>query len=221
MRTAMHCFVAPPAADPTDPARAAVPNDPAELLSLCDAPLLGLDGDGGLVIANRPGWQVLGRADTLAVRDGRPVPSDPALAARWREALQDALLGRRRMLCSTRPESRAILVRPGAGAGATIGGQGPGTGAGAALRAVRVVVRLGRDEAGRRDALRGFAESIGLTGQETRVLEALVDGETPADIALRHRVSIATVRTQIRMTVEKAGVRGARGLLAHVARMVQ
>lgn len=212
----MQRIVSWPAADPTDPTPALVRTDPGDLLALCDAPLLGLDGDGALVIANRPGWQVLERADTLAVRDGRPVPADPALAARWREALHDAMLGRRRMLCSTRPEARSILVRPGSGSG-----PGRGHGPGGGIGPVRVVVRLGRDEASRRDALCSYAEAIGLTGQETRVLEALVDGRTPADIALRHRVSIATVRTQIRMTVEKAGVRGARGLLARVARMLQ
>ena len=197
----MHCIVSWPTATPSDPARAMERDDPSGLLALCDAPLLGLDGDGALVVANRAGWRLLERADTLAVRDGRPMPADPALAARWRDALHDAMSGRRRMLCSKRPEARPILVRPCPGAG---------TGAGPVAGVVRVVVRLGRDEAGRLDALRSYADSIGLTGQETRVLEALVDGETPSGIALRHRVSIATVRTQIRMTVQKAGVRGAR-----------
>jgi DNA-binding CsgD family transcriptional regulator len=42
-----------------------------------------------------------------------------------------------------------------------------------------------------------FARSLGLTQAETRVLEALCEGLQPLQIAARHGVGIATVRTQI------------------------
>lgn len=200
----MQCFMPVTVVDDQIQARAPRRADPLEPLGLCDAPLLGLDAEGALVLANGAGWRVLERADTLAVRDGRPLPADPALAGRWRGALQEALRGRRRLLCSARPQARAILVRPGLGE-----------------RGVRVIVRLGPDETARLEALRAYAEAIGLTGQETRVLEGLVDGHPPTVIAARHRVSLATIRTQIRMTVDKAGVKGVRGLLARIACVLQ
>jgi DNA-binding CsgD family transcriptional regulator len=200
----MQCLLPVTVVEDPSPDREPKRPDPSETLSLCDAALLGLDAEGALLMANGAGWRVLERADTLAVRDGRPLPADPALAGPWRGALQAALNGRRRLLCSTRPQARAILVRPAPG------GQG-----------MRILVRLGPDETGRREALRAYAESVGLTGQETRVLEGLIDGQPPAVIAARHRVSLATIRTQIRMTVDKAGVHGVRGLLARVACVLQ
>jgi DNA-binding CsgD family transcriptional regulator len=42
-----------------------------------------------------------------------------------------------------------------------------------------------------------FARSHGLTLAETRVLEALSEGVQPNDIALRHGVGIATIRSQV------------------------
>jgi len=200
----MQCLVPVSVVEEQVPARNPGRSHQFEPLGLCDAPLLGLDAEGALVVANGAGLRVLERADTLAVRDGRPLPADPALAGRWRGALQDALGGRRRLLCSVATQARAILVRPGIGDGIA-----------------RVVVRLGPDEAARREALRSYADAIGLTGQETRVLEGLADGHAPTVIAARHRVSIATVRTQIRTTTDKAGASGVRDLLAQVARFLQ
>lgn len=196
--------VTPAAIDELRPSRGIARPDQADPLGPFDAPLIGLDADGALVVANRPGWRVLERSDTLAVRDGRPLPADPERVMRWRGALQDALVGRWRLLCPKRPEARTILVRPGRDDSA-----------------IRILVRLGPDEAARRAVLRAYADAIGLTGQETRVLECLVDGDPPAVIAARHRVSLTTIRTQVRMTVDKAGVRGARGLLARLAWMLQ
>lgn len=188
-----------PSGDVLEPGFAA--SAPSEV-DLLDEPVLGLTADGALLLANGPARRLLDRGDTLMQRAGHPVPVDDTLRSRWRAVLHDVLAGRRRMLCSARPDGRPILLRPGAGD-------------------VRVIVRIGRDPTARIQAVRCYAESIGLTGQETRILEALVDGQSPAAIACRHGVSLSTVRTQIRATIDKAGARGTRGLIATVARVLQ
>lgn len=50
-----------------------------------------------------------------------------------------------------------------------------------------------------------FARQHGLTDAEARVLRALSDGEAPLDIARRHGVGLATVRSQIGKLRAKTG----------------
>jgi DNA-binding NarL/FixJ family response regulator len=80
---------------------------------------------------------------------------------------------------------------------------------------------LGDDPNGRLRRLWAYAHATGLSAQETRVLEALVEGEDPATIAGRHQVAMATVRSQIRGVLAKAGVNGMRELLAQVMRVLR
>jgi DNA-binding CsgD family transcriptional regulator len=50
-------------------------------------------------------------------------------------------------------------------------------------------------------------QAFNLSGAEGAVAEALIDGESPDEYAIRNRVSIATVRTQLRAIFEKTGTR--------------
>lgn len=171
------------------------------LIDLIEEPLFGLSADGALLVANRAAWRVLDQADTLVLHGGRPVPVDEEMQVGWRAALADAHAGRRRLLwLRGRADARSVLLQPGA--------------AGVAA----VLVRLGRDAAGRSRLVAAYAATVGLTLQETRVLEAIVEGHSPDAVAQRHRVSIATVRTQIRNMTVKAGVTGMRELIADVLR---
>jgi DNA-binding CsgD family transcriptional regulator len=66
-------------------------------------------------------------------------------------------------------------------------------------------------------ALQGFARQHGLTEAETAVLEALVAGDMPTEIARRKGVCLSTVRTQISQLRHKTGTRSIRALVERVA----
>jgi len=57
----------------------------------------------------------------------------------------------------------------------------------------------------------------GLTGAERRVLQGLIDDQSPRDIAKANGVALSTVRTQIAAIRNKLGVRGINGLLIRAA----
>lgn len=63
----------------------------------------------------------------------------------------------------------------------------------------------------------GYARCHGLTAAESRVLELLCDGETPAAIARRQRVAMSTVRTQIGAIRAKTGAASIREVVRQVA----
>lgn len=171
------------------------------LVDLLDEPLIGLAADGALADANAAAWRAFARGDTLVLKASRPRPTDDALQARWCAAIGDACAGRRRLLWSSRPGSRSIALHPGS----------PGT---------PVVVRVGRDGAGLLRMLWAYGHAIGLTAQETRVLEGLADGEAPAAIAAALDVKVSTVRSQVSAIISKAGVRDTRELIAELARLI-
>jgi DNA-binding CsgD family transcriptional regulator len=66
-------------------------------------------------------------------------------------------------------------------------------------------------------ALQAFARQQGLTEAETAVLEGLVAGESPAEIAERKQVRLSTVRTQIGQVRLKTGTTSIRTLVDRVA----
>lgn len=76
---------------------------------------------------------------------------------------------------------------------------------------------LGKRQVCGRLAVQWFASSHALTPAETRVLEALCDGQEPRDIADRFRVGLATVRTQIGSIRAKTGADSIRGLVRQVS----
>jgi len=62
-----------------------------------------------------------------------------------------------------------------------------------------------------------FARTHALTPTETRVLEALCEGDQPREVAARHGVGIATVRSQIRSIRTKTSADSIRELVRRVA----
>ena len=171
------------------------------IAELVDEPWLALGHDAELLGANRAARRLLDGGEPLVLDRGRVVPSDPRVRAMWRASLAEVRAGRRRLLWSREPDARSILLQPGEGS-------------------TPVIARVGDDPIGRLRRLWAYAHAIGLSAQETRVLEGLVAGDGPAEIAARHEVAIATVRTQIRGVLTKARVGGMRELLAQVVRLV-
>jgi len=172
------------------------------LADLIDDAVLGVTAKGALLAANRAAHRLLEAREGIEMIGGLPLPVDTRLRLLWPEALREAAAGRRRLLWSRDEQGRSISLQPGPAA-------------------VPVVVRVGDDPNGRLRRLWAYAHATGLSAQETRVLEALVEGEDPATIAGRHQVAMATVRSQIRGVLAKAGVNGMRELLAQVMRVLR
>ncbi len=76
-----------------------------------------------------------------------------------------------------------------------------------------VLVMLGKRRVGGELAIESFARIHGLSSGETRVLLALNAGLQPTELACRHGVAIATVRTQIGSIRAKTGASSIRNLL--------
>ncbi len=72
------------------------------------------------------------------------------------------------------------------------------------------------EEAGECDALRlaAFIRHHGITPAETKVLEALLRGDAPGDIATRFDLSLATVKTQLGSLFARTGTNRQAALLA-------
>ena len=66
-------------------------------------------------------------------------------------------------------------------------------------------------------AVHSFARLHGFTTAETAVLEGLLAGRRPGDIALAKGVQLSTIRTQIGQLRQKCGAHSIRELLARVA----
>ena len=64
-----------------------------------------------------------------------------------------------------------------------------------------------------------YGVAKGLTAAEQGVLEEIAQGWSPRDIAQRHRVSLATIRTQIASVREKTGAENIYALLREVAQL--
>ena len=87
-----------------------------------------------------------------------------------------------------------------------------------APRAVLVSLPQSRKATQMQDlALSCFARQCGFTAAETVVLQALVEGRMPSDIARAKGVQLSTVRTQIGQLRVKTGARSIRDLLERVA----
>jgi DNA-binding CsgD family transcriptional regulator len=76
---------------------------------------------------------------------------------------------------------------------------------------------LGKRQVCERLSVQWFARAHSLTPAETRVLEGLCEGDDPRDVAAKHRVGLATVRTQIGCIRAKTGTDSIRELVRRVA----
>lgn len=122
-------------------------------------------------------------------------------------ALHGARRGLRKLLTVGEGEQRAgIAVVPLPG-----GGGEPGFGEQATL------LVLGRREVAGGLSVQGFAREHRLSPSEVLVLQALCEGCCPNEIAERHGVKIATVRTQIANIRAKTGAESIRDLVQQVA----
>jgi DNA-binding CsgD family transcriptional regulator len=79
------------------------------------------------------------------------------------------------------------------------------------------LLMMGKRTVCERLSVQWFARTHALTPTETRVLEALCEGDDPREVAARHAVGMATVRSQIRSIRLKTGAESIRELVRRVA----
>jgi DNA-binding CsgD family transcriptional regulator len=173
--------------------------------------LRSLDHVGRGMLLVGAGAQLLhaNRLASLALADSHPLHIDqgclqarnPADRPRLAAALQAAMQRGLRQLLHLGEGAHCVTV-----AVLPIDGEGGG----AALVSLEQPRRAQRTQ----DlAVQCYARQHGLTAAETAVLEALMDGQTPSDVARAKQVAVSTVRTQIGQLRLKTGTRSIRQLL--------
>lgn len=169
-----------------------------------DYGLMLLDDEGRLVHANHAARSELDGSDPLQL-SGRELRTRHAADG---AQLQDALAGARRGL--------RRLVTLGAGQRRLSVAVIPLSADAADGERVTLVV-LGKQQLCGHLSVQCYARSSGLTPAESRVLEALCDGLDPREVAQRHGVGLATVRTQIGNIRAKTGAASIRDLVRLVS----
>jgi DNA-binding CsgD family transcriptional regulator len=176
----------------------------AGLLDAIDYGLLLLGADGTLLHANRQAEAELDGLHPLQRRGRQLCARRAADQSCLQAALAGALRGLRRLV---------TLGEPGCRASVSVVPLDPG----APAEAPKILLLLGKRHLCEPLSVQWFARAHGLTPAETRVLEALCAGGDAREIADRHGVGIATVRTQIGAIRAKTGAESIRDLVHMVA----
>ncbi|MEO8279838.1 MAG: helix-turn-helix transcriptional regulator [Ideonella sp.] len=180
-------------------------------LAEIDYGVLLLDEDGRVVHANPVAHAQMCGDHPLQLTPDRLRARDPRDASVLQAAIEGAARRGLRKLISLRASADDLVslsVIPLAGICE------PGSAAsGEAAPRQAVLVLLGKRRLGGELAIESFARLHGLSAGETRVLLALNAGLQPTELARRHGVAIATVRTQIGSIRAKTGAGSIRGLL--------
>lgn len=205
--------VSPRYQGPERRARSGLPGLMAALLDEIDHGLLLVRPCGQVLHANHPARLTLQGEHPLQLLGGRLRALRPQDVGPLHQALGTAAQqGRRQLLMlGTAPHRVGVSVLPGPavvdGPTTTEGGQG------AAL------VMLGRLALGHPLQVTAYAQLHRLSYHEARVLAGLCEGLDPTEIAKRHAVKIATVRTQIAQIRAKTQTDSIRSLVQEVARL--
>lgn len=160
-----------------------------------------------VVYANRSARRLIAESAHLEIVGGLLLPTEPLLRPPWQ-----------RLLAELDARSTPLFDFATEVAGAP----GPCLGQLRLVPADRgagelVSLSLGTPESARAARLAGFAALHRLTPAEARVMVALVDDLSPAQVAARLHISPGTVRSHIRRIFDKTGVSSQRGLAVRVA----
>jgi DNA-binding CsgD family transcriptional regulator len=178
----------------------ALPGWPLAMLDQIAAGLLLLDGEGRVLHANSAGRAMLAAKDGLVLSHGRLGAIDRAAADRLEAILRACTAGRRIGGEMRIPRARGhwlLSACPLADGTTTFDGAGHS----------RAWVWISDPDAKRPDVQRRLQVIFGLTPAEQRVAAAMLTGLATADIADRHGVSLATVRSQVQSIFNRLGVR--------------
>lgn len=176
----------------------------AQMFDEIDYGMLLLSDSGVVLHINHAARAELDANHPLQVVGGRLHLRQRDDAARFDEALASARRGLRRMIALGGAGQRVGISIVPIGASGNDSGQA-------------TLLVMGKRTVCERLTVQWFARTHGLTPTETRVLEALCEGDQPREVAARHGVGIATVRSQIGSIRTKTGADSIRELVRRVA----
>ena len=165
------------------------------------------DAAGALQWANQAGRSELQRHQLLLLNDGALVCAQQERQSALVQALRAATHKAQRSMLPLTLNGQCVYltVEP-----LSLAAGGP----------VLALLRLGRRQLCEALGLAMLARTHRLTGAEQRVLQALVQGHRPTQIAAAHRVGLATVRTQISTLRHKMNAASINDLLRLAAGLV-
>jgi len=176
----------------------------AQMFDEIDYGVLLIADNGAVLHINHAARAEFEAGHPLQLLAGRLHARHPDDVARLHDALAGARRGLRRLVTLGEPGQRVgISFVPLGGMG------GDGTQA--------TMLLMGKRQVCERLSVQWFARTHALTPTETRVLEALCAGEEPREVAERHHVGMATVRSQIGSIRAKTGAESIRELVRRVA----
>jgi DNA-binding CsgD family transcriptional regulator len=173
----------------------------AAALHRMPTPVMVVDSDAHMVLANRAGEHLLRTSKLLGVNGHRVAArlQDPPLQNAIREATapgraQPAWL---RLAATAGEEALLLVVTP-------MSASSPH---GRAWQRPLAVIMASRSGAAARKVDGILRELFNLTAAEARVAAAIAEGHSPAEIADRHDIAVLTVRGQLKSVYSKMGVR--------------
>lgn len=172
-----------------------------------------LDGEMRLVLTNSVGEGLIDAGAAALDRCGRFVLKDPASQARLDAAVEAALPGAHASHGDSAFPVR-LLDRVHICRVIALGGIAPSHG----FPPRATVAVFVSDPLAARPAVAALRR-FGLTQSEAETASAVANGETVSEIADRRRTSVDTVRTQIKIAMQKLGVRRQVDLTRFVARL--
>ncbi len=176
----------------------------AQVFDEIDYGVLLLADSGAVLHINHAARAEFDASYPLQLLGGRLHAREPGDVARLHEALAGARRGLRKLLTLGEGGDRVGISIVPMGAFGNDGGHA-------------TLLLLGKRTVCERLTVQWFARTHALTPTETRVLEALCEGDQPRDVAARHQVGMATVRSQIGSIRAKTGADSIRELVHRVA----
>lgn len=173
------------------------------LLDRIECGLLVCTARGELLLANVAAQRELRDGKSLRAVDG-VLRSTASARQAWSAALIEAVVRQRSSLVNLNDSTASLMVAV-MPAGFDIAEEGA------------AVVIMGRRSVCSSLGLELLAGSHGLTPAESRVYRALIDNQTPRQIAALHGVGVTTIRTQIQTLRDKLSVRSIDALLLRAA----
>ena len=184
----------------------------ATALEHAPAGAITFNGLGQPVDVNAEAWDLCSAGDGLMLRDGTLQAADPAVTAQLDRALESALCLASGGLVAPPPP---ILVTRRSGQPAfqvtfsPLGVQG-------SPAVIAVINAHPRSRAG--SATTGIPSSLGLSGAELRLCEALIQGQTLLEAATSLNISRNTAKTHLARIFDKTGVHSQSALIRLLAR---
>lgn len=175
----------------------------AHVLDGIDYGVMVVSGGGRLQAVNAPARALLATADPLRESEGFLHPAD-GVGHQLRRLLQPGASGSRRFEVFPTPGGMVPVA-------ATVLDEADSEGE------PLILLTTGKQATCEPITLIVFARAMNLTPAESRVLESLAKGGSPAGIAALFGLKEATVRTQIRSVLEKTRSAGIRDLQSKLA----